>query len=455
MFDEAAAKSVMAEYEAHGIDIPLDYDHAMLGTDRAVDPAQAGKAAGWFNLEVRDGELWAVNVRWTEPAAEALRRKEWRFMSPAFQTDEKGHILSLLNVAITNLPATRQLTPLMAASRDRRALSAGPAFSDVQTALNAALAAKFPSADPMACTGPWVVDVFDATMIYQLDGKLFEVPYSFDGSAATLGAPAEVVRSYEPIAAAAPAAPVANNRRTAKLAVGGDDSMTPEQIKKALDVLTAEDGDAALALIKDLIAGGAGEEPDAEDPTTDPAALADPAADDPAKEDKNAVAAAVSSLTRLTGKTTLSAAVEEVETWRTSHIKLEAETAKLAKDREALELAQRKENAVKLTALGAETPHTTGLAKGKLCKRLLDESLNDQNERVAALLAARGGKLPTALTPPASGDATDADGSKEFQTPDGPVTLSASELSECQRAGAKPEVYAANKAKRVNPRGKK
>jgi len=115
-FDEAAAKSVMADYKAHGIDLMIDYDHASLAS-ASLDPATAGKAAGWFNLELRMGELWAVNVRWTEPAAEALRAKEWRFMSPAFQTEE-GRVCSLLNVAITNLPATRQLTPLMAAKRE-------------------------------------------------------------------------------------------------------------------------------------------------------------------------------------------------------------------------------------------------------------------------------------------------------------------------------------------------
>lgn len=114
LFTEASAKSVMAEYVAHGIDLMLDYDHASLSL--ALDPAQAGKAAGWFQLAVRNGELWAVNVRWTEPAAEALRRKEWRFMSPAFHADDTGRVLSVTNVAITNLPATRNLEPLMAAS---------------------------------------------------------------------------------------------------------------------------------------------------------------------------------------------------------------------------------------------------------------------------------------------------------------------------------------------------
>jgi hypothetical protein len=114
-FDETASQSVMADYTAHGIDLMIDYDHASLASV-TLDPALAGKAAGWFNIEVRNGELWAVNVRWTEPAAEALRRKEWRFMSPAFQTEDSGRVTGLLNVALTNIPATRKLQPLMAAS---------------------------------------------------------------------------------------------------------------------------------------------------------------------------------------------------------------------------------------------------------------------------------------------------------------------------------------------------
>lgn len=113
LFDGSSATAVMAEYQAHGIDLMLDYDHASLGV--GIDPALSGKAAGWFNLDVRNGELWAVNVRWTPPAAEALRRKEWRFMSPAFTTDDAGRVTSVLNVALTNLPATRRLEPLMAA----------------------------------------------------------------------------------------------------------------------------------------------------------------------------------------------------------------------------------------------------------------------------------------------------------------------------------------------------
>src|SRR4051812_4032691 len=83
VFDDAAAKRVMADYAEHGVDLMLDYAHASLDSDLSPNPSQAGKAAGWFNIELRDGELWAVNVRWTEAAASALKAKEWRYMSPA------------------------------------------------------------------------------------------------------------------------------------------------------------------------------------------------------------------------------------------------------------------------------------------------------------------------------------------------------------------------------------
>jgi phage I-like protein len=342
-FDEASAASVMKEYAAHGIDVAIDYDHAMLGGTLA-DPALAGRAAGWFNLEVRGGELWAVNVRWTEPAAAALRAKEWRFMSPAFQTDDKGRITSLLNVAITNLPATRKLEPLMAASVTRLSMTLEEMMK-VAEALD---------------LGP------DATL---------------DDFLAKIGAMKEAEKKPDP---------------------------------KPADPKPAE--------MNETDAG-------------------------PEKEEKEAVAASISHLTRIAGKDTIGAAVAEVEVWRASHLKLEAETQRLARERAALELAQRKENAVKLTKLGAETPHTTGLAKGKLCARLLSEPLDEQNDRVAALLAAKGGKFPAEdpKLPPSGGEAA-VGGGQNVTLDDGRVvTLSAREVAMCAQMKIDVKSYAAKK----------
>lgn len=259
-FDAAAAKSVMAEYEAHGIDLMVDYDHASLSA-LSLDPAQSGKAAGWFNLEVRNGELWAVNVRWTPAADVALRGKEWRFMSPAFSTED-GRITSLLNVAITNLPATRQLQPLMAAS------------------------------------------------------------------VTALGENAMTIEEFLKVIKALGIDP------TTSL----DDAMSKIQGK-------APDADDS-----------SGKLPDAGDETEPPPQTAADKPMPPPEEKKEEVAASIARFMRLSGKTSFVDAVAEVETWRTSHLKLETETQKLASERATLESAERRKLCVELVSLAGRAP---------------------------------------------------------------------------------------------------
>lgn len=112
LFDDIAARDVMSAYADYGNDLCLDYNHAM------VDPFTSPRdqvAAGWFGLEVRDGELWAVNVRWTPAATRQLNDREWRYMSPAFTTTgETRRISRIINCALTNIPATKNLTPIAA-----------------------------------------------------------------------------------------------------------------------------------------------------------------------------------------------------------------------------------------------------------------------------------------------------------------------------------------------------
>jgi phage I-like protein len=112
LFDDVAARDVMNAYADYGNELPIDYDHAM--ADPMCGP-QERIAAGWFNLEVREGALWAVNVRWTPRAAKALGDREWRYMSPWFlATSDPRRITRVLNCALTNTPATKHLTPIAA-----------------------------------------------------------------------------------------------------------------------------------------------------------------------------------------------------------------------------------------------------------------------------------------------------------------------------------------------------
>ena len=113
IFDERAAEQVMAAWRDYGNDLVIDYEH------QTFEPAGNGPvpAAGWFGLELRDDGLWAVSVRWTERAAEALKAREYRYMSPAFEHDDEGRITRLYNVALVNFPATKAMEPLAAGGK--------------------------------------------------------------------------------------------------------------------------------------------------------------------------------------------------------------------------------------------------------------------------------------------------------------------------------------------------
>lgn len=118
LFDQEAAKLVEEGIKRRKTELMFDYNHASLDP-KPLDPERAARAAGWHDVEVRNGELWAVNIRWTAAAAAGIRAKEWRYYSPAFLDDPKtGRIVDYINCALTNLPATHDLTPLVAASQE-------------------------------------------------------------------------------------------------------------------------------------------------------------------------------------------------------------------------------------------------------------------------------------------------------------------------------------------------
>ena len=129
LFDELAGLSVLNHFAEHGADrLPIDFDHGMLAVIKTPDTAAA---AGWFTPELRGGALVAANVEWTPRAAEMLRNREFRFLSPAFNYDrETGQITELLNVALTNLPATKNADPLVASESDNPQTTLDPVLPD-------------------------------------------------------------------------------------------------------------------------------------------------------------------------------------------------------------------------------------------------------------------------------------------------------------------------------------
>jgi len=107
-----SCERVLGAMKSAGRDkLPIDYNHGQVSF--MGGSYDAGRAAGWFVPASRDGALWATEVEWTPQGAQALSDKEFRMFSPAFLTDENRNVVELINVALTNLPATLHQTPLV------------------------------------------------------------------------------------------------------------------------------------------------------------------------------------------------------------------------------------------------------------------------------------------------------------------------------------------------------
>lgn len=350
LFDDQAAAEVMANYRAHQVDRMIDLEH--LSVDETA-PNYDPDARGWCRLELRNGELWAVGVTWNEDGAARLRSKRQRYVSPAFEYDTATRrVASILNIALTALPATHGTRELVAAS----------------------------------------------------------------------------VR---------------------KSATGVNRMMDAKLVKEALDAVEAGDEGKAMEILKGLVASAAsgGSEPPPDAPAEETLATDEPPPDEEKKDEeeegKEAAMAAVARLTRITQKPTIGAAVDEVETWRESHLALESERAKLAKERNALEAGERRRLVGELVKLGAEIPATAWKdSKGTVpSERLQREPLAELRARVTAMLSARGGKFPSDPRPPkvrgtGGDDPSGADA----------VELSDRELAKCRDKKIDPAAYAKTKA---------
>ncbi len=113
LFDARAAALVMAAANRWGVDLMIDLEHRSLDSGVNHDP----DARGWFRLALRNGELWAVDVRWTPDGARRLSDRTQRYISPAFATDDAGRVVEIVNVALVAMPATHNTPALIAAHR--------------------------------------------------------------------------------------------------------------------------------------------------------------------------------------------------------------------------------------------------------------------------------------------------------------------------------------------------
>lgn len=121
LFDDEAARNVMAEYERMGRVLDINYGH---DDSNPFLPSHLKESGGYFGLDVREGpELWAVNVQWTPDAVERIAARKLRYFSPRFSLDDSGRVSAVYNVALTNDPATYSLPPLVELQRMFQAIA--------------------------------------------------------------------------------------------------------------------------------------------------------------------------------------------------------------------------------------------------------------------------------------------------------------------------------------------
>jgi hypothetical protein len=199
--------------------------------------------------------------------------------------------------------------------------------------------------------------------------------------------------------------------------------MSPEEIKKAMDVVAAEDGKAAIDILKNLIASLAGGEP----PPVETEAAAE--VPDPPVEEEVASVAASREILHVLGAKTPGEATAALKS-------LVDRVASLDADRAALDLSERQGLVAKLVTAGAETPATAwaDAAKRTPKPRLMSEPIAELRERVTALVKA---SRASGHAPPES---------TVIDEKPAPRPLSRAEITACKKRGMTEAEFIAAKA---------
>lgn len=103
-FVNDAPQAVIEAFEANGIDLPIDYEHA--NDNPRAKLAGPVPAAGWIKeLAARSDGIWG-RVEWTDRARTMISAREYRFLSPSLLIDKAtGQIARLKGAGLVHNPA--------------------------------------------------------------------------------------------------------------------------------------------------------------------------------------------------------------------------------------------------------------------------------------------------------------------------------------------------------------
>jgi phage I-like protein len=123
VIDADSAALVLSAFQAHGTDVPIDYEHQSLGGSYA-SPSGLAPAAGWIRElravtpdEGSEGKptpgLWA-QVNWTQSGRDRIAAREYRYLSPVVMVRRSDRrVVALHSAALTNKPAIVGMRPIV------------------------------------------------------------------------------------------------------------------------------------------------------------------------------------------------------------------------------------------------------------------------------------------------------------------------------------------------------
>jgi phage I-like protein len=116
--DREGTAEIIAEFQRHGVDLVVDFDHATLGGKYATPDGQA-PAAGWIEkLFHEPGRGLMGLVKWNEKARDLIRSDEYRYLSPVLSVRKNDRrAIALLSAGLTNTPAIPASERLAASTR--------------------------------------------------------------------------------------------------------------------------------------------------------------------------------------------------------------------------------------------------------------------------------------------------------------------------------------------------
>ena len=106
LVDNESFQSIRCKFTERQLQIPIDDEHQTLKDMQAP-------AAGWVKDIVLKSDGIYCAVDWTERAAEYLKNREYRYLSPVVLTQGKERrVVALHSAALTNTPAIDAMTPI-------------------------------------------------------------------------------------------------------------------------------------------------------------------------------------------------------------------------------------------------------------------------------------------------------------------------------------------------------